>query len=92
MDLQEIEAIAKKRGVQVDTVRRWVREGGEVYARTHVPGLKKHRGREITINSNGRSTEVSEDSLEIGKRRRKCELIEMARELGEKHLCEVWEE
>lgn len=33
-----------------------------------------------------------ESELERGKIRRKCELLEMARKLGNEHLLEVWEE
>lgn len=98
MKTEEMRTIAKMRGVNVETVRRWKNTGGEKYAREHVPlsrqarGKKaRTRGREIVINaSKAGPVKVTEESIARGRLRRACETIEAARELGNE-LLEVWD-
>ncbi len=51
--------------------------------------IKPNRGPSITIHSKG-SHEVTDEAIIRGRIRRKCELAELARELGGE-LMEVWE-
>lgn len=44
MEVEEIRAIAKKRGVCEDTVRTWIRKMGDEYARTHLPLSQSAKG------------------------------------------------